>query len=193
MLLAMVLAVPSSPLSSSPNSVWPRMTTSDTPLMFISYRMQFIFEEFKKGTFETKWIKGPTNVADVLTKTDPAWIHFNLMRDAIMVRGNEFPSFSPPPPPSLPSLPPSLLLSQIPPPLPLQPPPHPLSSQTSQNLRPSPIYSPHLPPLQDRQGLDEDNWKGIYLKGLHSFSDKVRYLSEQSKEMKTRAENKLYK
>ena len=51
--------------------------------------MQFIFEEFKQGSFKIKWIKGPTNVADILTKTDPSMVHFNTMRDAIMVRGNE--------------------------------------------------------------------------------------------------------
>ena len=55
----------------------------------ISYRMQFIFEEFKQGSFKIKWIKGPTNIADILTKTDPSLVHFNTMRDTIMVWGNE--------------------------------------------------------------------------------------------------------
>ena len=55
----------------------------------ISYRMQFIFEESKRGAFQTTWIKGTTNVADILTKSDPSLVHFNSMRNALMVRGNE--------------------------------------------------------------------------------------------------------
>ena len=55
----------------------------------ISYRKQFIFEEFKGGSFDIKWIKGTTNVTNILTKTNPSLVHFNSMRNAIMVRGNE--------------------------------------------------------------------------------------------------------
>ena len=36
----------------------------------ISYWKQFIFEEHKEGSFDIKWIKGTTNIADILTKTD---------------------------------------------------------------------------------------------------------------------------
>ena len=53
----------------------------------ISYRMQFILEEFQKGTFGVEWIKGVDNPADLLTKSDPCLTHFCKMRDNVLTTG----------------------------------------------------------------------------------------------------------